>query len=56
MELHDQVGERFVVLVVQRGEESLISPDLDVQDGDVLAVLGDAGEVGSLLALLDPEA
>ena len=53
-ELREQFEEGFVVLVIQRGGETLISPDIEeeLQNGDVLAFLGEEGEMGPLLALL----
>jgi trk system potassium uptake protein TrkA len=53
-ELREQFEEGFVVLVIQRGGETLISPDIEeeLQNGDVLALLGEEGEMGPLLAVL----
>ena len=57
-ELHERVGEALVVLVIQRGSETLISPDLEelLEEGDVLALLGEEGEMEPLLALLHRDA
>jgi trk system potassium uptake protein TrkA len=56
-ELHEGVREGFVVVVIQRGDETLIAPDPDerLQEEDVLAVLGEDRELGPLLASLHQE-
>jgi trk/ktr system potassium uptake protein len=54
-EVQHLIGERFRVLVIQRGASTLAppSPEERLQDGDVLALLGDEGELSRVLIALE---